>query len=177
MVDHSLRVLYCNPAWDAFARANGGTDRALGANVVGQDLLTFIPDVLHGFYADHLNTTLTGMGTWKHDYECSTPSEFRVFRLQACPLTDERELLLCHAPMLVRPHYRDAVRSLRRNGLVRMCSHCRRTSRNGGIGAWDWIPEHLAHPPENRKDDLCESCAEYYSVGRSPWPEAIWRVS
>lgn len=172
VVDTYLQVLYCNPAWDAFARANGGSDAALGKSLINRNLLTFIPEVLKPFFSTGLRSAFSGVGTWKHDYECSSPAEFRIFRLQALPLRDANELLLCHTRMVAGPHYRAPKQAQDRQGPVRMCALCRCTSQMNG-STWDWIPEYLARPPEPRVDDLCDSCSAYYRLGKRPWPEGI----
>lgn len=172
VLDSSCRILYCNRAWDDFAKANGGSAAAYGRSLQGQCLTSYIPGWLRPFYVDHLRQATWG-GMWTHVYECSSPTEFRLYRLQALALPDTRELLICHACLSLSPHTRVPVKPDPRahysNGVVAMCSHCRRTKRIGAAISWDWIPEFLAHPPENRADDLCERCEAYYSRGITPW--------
>jgi hypothetical protein len=171
VLDSSYRILYCNQAWDDFARANGGSAGTCGSALEGRCLTSFIPGPLRAFYADHLRSAMWG-GMWSHVYECSSPTEFRLYRLQALALPDTRELLTCHTCLSLTPHARIPVKpdpgAHSPNGVVTLCSHCRRTKR-AGADSWDWIPEFLARPPENRADDLCPGCEAYYNRGVTPW--------
>ncbi len=175
VLSQSLDFLYCNPAWDAFARSNGGAEAALGRNVVGCNLLEFLPGVLRPFLADHLSKALGDLRIWDHFYECSSPHEFRIFRLQALPLPDAGEILICHSLMHVGPHFRAPSRCPSGAGPVRTCCHCRKTAKPGEPQTWLWAPEHVARPPMGCVSDLCPECAEYYEAGRAPWPENVWK--
>ena len=52
------------------------------------------------------------------------------------------------------------------DGLLVMCSNCRRSRRAGtGTGAtavWDWVPNYAATPPPRASHSICRLCAVYY---------------
>jgi hypothetical protein len=176
VLSQSLDILYCNPAWDAFACANGGGAAAQAANLVGCNLLQFIPAPLQKFFSEHLSLALGDFRIWDHFYECSSPSEFRVMRLQALPLLDASELLIAHTVMYVGPHYRAPSTAAFSDKRVHMCGHCRRSAGTDGLAEWLWVPEHLARPPLNCANTLCPECANYYAGGCQPWPATVWRA-
>ncbi len=176
IMNQSLDFLYCNRAWDTFARTNGGGTAALGENVASRNLREFVPGVLHRFFADHLSSVLRDVTMWDHYYECSSPGEFRIFRLQALALTDSMELLVCHTLIHAGPHFRKPACYCSAGGPVVLCSHCRRTAKPGPSPAWLWVPEHLTKPPSDVVSDLCPECSDYYATGRLPWPEHIWKA-
>jgi hypothetical protein len=168
VLDSSLQFLYCNPAWDDFARQNGGTASTMGAALMYQRLLLYVPEILKPFFAGHLNNLRSGGGMWHHEYECSTPTHFCIYELQAVRLPDADEILICHVPLVRRPHTRVPTKpkpGLHGGPEVHMCCHCRCTRREDGSGIWDWIPDYLAKPPRNQIADLCPPCVEYYRCG------------
>jgi hypothetical protein len=166
VLNGSLDFLYCNPAWDQFAQANGGTPEVFGAALMHRNLLQFVPEVLKTFFINNLYALRPGRSIWHHRYECSSPSEFRVFELQALRLADEDEILICHSPITCRPHNRTPVEPPREPaGVVRMCCHCRRTCLDSGSGIWEWVPEYVARAPKQCVADLCRPCADYYRHG------------
>jgi hypothetical protein len=169
VIEHTGQIVYCNPAWDEFAAANSGSAAALSTGVLGRNLMDFIPPVLKPFYAKNLLKTPPYL-IWDHNYECSTPSEFRIFRLQALRLKDTGEILLVHSLQIRRPHTRRPMEPPAMRGQVAMCAHCRRTHA-GTNGEWLWTPEFIAHPPEDRADSLCRRCADYYDGVAASWTE------
>jgi len=50
ILDSQYRIMYCNPAWNRFAIANGAPQLANEA-VVGSDLFAAIPEVLRASYS------------------------------------------------------------------------------------------------------------------------------
>jgi hypothetical protein len=176
VLSQSLTFLYCNPAWDAFALSNGGTEAALARSVIGRNLLDFIPPVLQAFFSERLSSVLGEMRMWDHFYECSSPSEFRIFRLQALALHDAGELLVCHTAVHAAPHYRPPSRLPTTEGPVRICCHCRKAAKADDGQKWLWAPELLIRPPRDRVNDLCPECSEYYNTGHAPWPEQVWKA-
>ena len=169
VLDSSLQFLYCNPAWDDFARSNGGTESVLAHSLMHKRLLTYIPEIIKPFFVEHFNALRAGGGIWRHRYECSSPTDFRMFEMQAVRLWDENEILICHILKINRPHDRTPIDPPpRRLGQVHICCHCRRTLRQDDSGIWDWIPAYLTDPPADRADDLCPPCAENYREGFEP---------
>src|SRR5579884_3888360 len=49
ILDSQYRFLYCNPAWDAFAKANGAPG-LVAESMLGFDLFDAVPEVLKSAY-------------------------------------------------------------------------------------------------------------------------------
>jgi len=165
-LDSSLQIVYCNAAWDAFAAANGGCD-LLRPAPLGHPLLNYIGGSLAGYYESAYRSVLQTSELWRHVYECSSASVYRKYAMQVLPMKRMRGLLVVNSLCVERPHEpaRNGVRPLDyrfANGMVVMCSHCRRTKRSDGSEQWDWVPEHVATMPRNTSHGLCGVCFEYY---------------
>ncbi len=48
------------------------------------------------------------------------------------------------------------------NGLITMCSHCRRVERADEPEVWDWVPAWVEHMPDETSHSLCRPCLDYY---------------
>lgn len=168
VLDHSLRIVYCNAAWDRFAERNGG-DSCRRERVVGADLPAVIADPLRLFYTDGFRRVLTTQCPWEHEYECSSAESNRFLHMRALPL-GKRHLLVENSVVVERPHdpqrlrmppietmYTDA------SGSILMCAHCRRTRRiTQTAPVWDWVPDFVNNLPRRTSQGLCENCRAYY---------------
>jgi hypothetical protein len=67
-LDSKLRFVYCNPAWDKFARENDGVE-LMGDAVIGSQILNVIPDVLKPFYTRMFDEVRRSALVWEHVYE------------------------------------------------------------------------------------------------------------
>jgi len=165
-LDADLRITYCNTAWDRFAVANGGPELMRPAPI-GRPLLDFISGPLAAYYAAALGNARSAPEPWHHVYECSSPAAFRRFVMHVFPDKVTHGLLVVNSLCVERPHEPGQTR-LRdadyrgRNGLIVMCSHCRRTRRDGPLEEWDWVPEYVEHQPPKTSHGLCNPCLEYY---------------
>ena len=176
VLDSSLRIAYCNTAWDRFAAANGGND-LLRPAPIGRSLVDSIGEPLSAFYESAYQGVLHSLEPWRHFYECSSPATFRKFSMHVLPLRSTGGLLVVNSLCVERPHglgagppseaaYRQA------DGLIVMCSHCRRTRRTEAVGRdavgrdaieqWDWVAEYVAEMPPRTSHGLCKVCLEYY---------------
>jgi len=61
ILDSQHRFVYCNPAWDHFARSNQGS-QLTGESVAGTDLFDVVPSVLTAYYSDVFQHVLSGGG-------------------------------------------------------------------------------------------------------------------
>jgi hypothetical protein len=163
VLDPDGKILWTNPAWERFARENGGHDLERFASYYAG-----IGPVLRGFYESAFaNALLTG-AVYVQEYECSSPDVFRKFHLQAMPVAG-KGLLLTHSLLVERPHehqqapaaaappdrYRGA------NGIVVQCSNCRRV-RRAGEEVWDWVRDWVAASPPNTSHGICAPCLGFY---------------
>jgi len=177
MLDSDLRIIYCNKAWDQFASRNGGT----GLNrrtILGMPVLDVVAEPLKAFYEDAFSLAKEKGQSWEHDYECSSPSAFRLFHMRVLPLADSY-LLVENSLRFERPHGperpvmpADSALYVSKDGVLTMCSHCRRTRRIDTTTApvWDWVPAYLVEPPGSVSHGLCRNCHAYFY----PSPAAIF---
>lgn len=168
VVDSKLSFVYCNPAWDVFALKNGGHN-ILRTSVIGTSILAAIPKVLGDFFEDGFDRVRKEMETWEHDYECSSPRHFRMFRMRVLPIRD-RHFLVEHVLRVETPHgCRDLPTDslshyLGANLTITMCCHCRRTLRvNPEIpNTWDFVRLFIDNPPALVSHGLCAVCRTHY---------------
>lgn len=162
VLSSDLRILQVNAAWDQFARANGGAD-LLARWVPGSSLLDAIADELKRFYRDGFARARESGERWEHDYECSSAVEFRKYRMIAYPLN--ASFVVTHALLVRGSHQGEALlpsQDYEREGIVAMCSHCRRVRRVARPERWDWVPAYVAEPTHNISHGLCGPCYRFY---------------
>lgn len=164
-LDGDDRIAMFNDANLRFCQAEGGGPSALPW--LGQGYLDVVPDVLRPFYQDLFGRARSG-GVHSHEYQCSSPTRFRSYRMWIHPLTD-RNLLVIHRLIEDREHTQvrpDASVILARyrheDGLIRQCAHCRAVLRVGQPPTWDWVPELLIAPDPKTSSGLCPPCVIHY---------------
>jgi hypothetical protein len=170
-------IVYCNPAWDAFARENGGDPGALGRSVRGMAWRSFINgEDIAAAVSRFMEYALRGYST-SFLSECNSAEVGRVIMnrfepvrsqpggrtvgvaavyslVRSCPIG---ELHQPHAPR--RELYRDA------EGRVRMCAFCRRVRRGSDDGRWDFVPQFLDDPGLPLTQAHCNTCYALLSDG------------
>jgi hypothetical protein len=164
-VSEALDITYCNPAWDAFALKNEGEPGVFRAQVVSRNLLEFVPADLKAFHAGLFAKARSTDQPVNHDYECSSATMFRLYRMQIYPL--DQGFAVINSLRLEHPHDRTPLEpkdALYRSegGLIRMCANCRRTNRTSDPAAWDWVPAYVDRERENVTHGVCPLCLEYY---------------
>lgn len=145
ILDSGYRFVHCNPAWDNFATMNGAP-RLTGESVIGSSIFEAIPDVLKNFYSEAF-TRARRRGLWEVSYECSSPDQFRKYRMRVHALKNRAWLLVTNPLVYESAHRNVAVADsklyLQANGLVLMCSHCRCSQRVNLPDQWDFVPDYL----------------------------------
>ncbi len=165
IVSETLDITYCNPAWNTFAQQNAGGAEVLKDRVISRNLLDFIPHELKSFHADlFARARATGQPV-NHDYECSSPNLYRLYRMRIYPL--DSGFAVINSLRVEHPHDRTSLApddATYRNsaGLIRMCSNCRRTNRANEPAVWDWVPDYAKRVPANATHGVCPTCLEYY---------------
>jgi hypothetical protein len=174
-LDGRSRIAMFNDASARFAAAEGGGPRALPW--LGQSYLAVVPEVLRPFYRDLFAQVRSSGVAHSHDYQCSSPLRFRLFRLVVQPLSRE-DLLLVHRLSEVRDHVHARpseplviARYRGDDGLIRQCAHCRCVRRVDQESTWEWAPELLGEPGPEVSFGLCPPCVTFYlrSSRPSPW--------
>jgi hypothetical protein len=161
-----LRLMYCNPAWDRFAKANGAPQLTSGS-VIGSDLFDAIPSVLRSAYSKAFQQVLSTGQVWEQSYECSSPTLFRKFRMRIHLLKPQNWFLVTNALIFERPHTRttelDSNAYVDANGLITTCAHCRCSRRVDSSNQWDFVSEHLRVKSSVKVSHvLCPVCRVYF---------------
>lgn len=159
---------YRNGAWTRFASSNGAPQLA---EWNGTPITDVFADEIKDFYLRLFEEVRETQEPRDHDYECSSPVDFRIFRLRVLPLR-ERGLLLLHHLTVEHPHTRPAhppadERYRSNAGIIAMCAHCRRVRRVSEPKTWDWVPAYLEPNQLGISHGLCELCFRHY------YPELI----
>ncbi len=172
LLDSQFRIMYCNPAWNRFARSNGAP-RLAGELVLGCDLFDAIPDVLKPAYSDAFRRVLTTGQVWEQSYECSSPTLFRVFRMRIHLLRPQDWFIVTNTLVVERWHESMARAEensyVDGNGITTTCAHCRCSRRVDKPDQWDFVPENLKLRPDSAvklSHGLCPLCRAYfYRIG------------
>ena len=167
-LDADFRVVYCNAAWDRFASANKGETTKSSA-VQGKFVLEAFSEPLKGFYERAFRAVRQTGQTWEHCYECSSPELFRRFRMRVLFLPESDIVLVISSLEIECPHgperqprVFDPVFYQNRDGLISMCSSCRRTRQADAPESWDWVPHLIEKMPRNVSHGLCPVCLDYF---------------
>ena len=164
VVQRDSRIIYCNRAWDKFALENGG-DTLIRANVLGTNVQDVLPEPLLQFYQDAFKQVLSTGTSWAHDYECSSPGLYRLFRMQVLRLSGSH-LLVMNSPRIQENHLVDVFASAQdatyidEHGILTLCCNCRRARRVDFADkeVWDWVPRFIEKPPTKISHGLCRIC-------------------
>jgi len=165
VLDQGLNIAWCNAAWDGFALSNGG-EPLLRNSQVGRNVVEVTPAVLRPFYAKMYAAVMQRGQEMNCEYECSSDRTLRRFHMHLAKLeTRNRGSLLVIVNSLILeaeipdPGMHYGFRELRdENGLITMCSHCRRTRKPGSGDRWMWVPELVREMPPDVSHGLCSIC-------------------
>lgn len=173
-IDPDGRVFYVNPAWDEFARDNGGSPAVRAPAVLGTDLFAAIPTPLRAFYKGLFEVAVEdgpqpARGPVRHTYECSSEALYRRFQMSVYPLDRGNGVMIVNAKVLARAHdaaLRPAVtpadHHVDAHGMVHQCCHCRRMKNLAHPGRWDWVPAWVKRCPEGASHTICDPCFDFY---------------
>lgn len=161
VLSKDLRILRTNAAWRRFALANGG-ESFLARWKHGSSLLDVIPDELKPFYRQSFARATEADERWDHDYECSSPELFRKYRMIVYPFGGS--FVVTHALLVEGPHRvaHDPGKHYETQGVIAMCSHCRRVRCTSELERWDFVPSYLAPGYTKVSHTLCPPCWRYY---------------
>ena len=171
-LDRELKIVYCNQAWDRFAESNGGA--ALKRPTPhGMCVLDVIPEPLKALYRSaYLNVFATSR-QWVYDYECSSATVHRLFRMTALHRPKDELILVTNFLLEERPHGNEWL-IMQPNPAVyegpgdsiAICSLCRR-ARWWDCRGWDWVPAYVERPPARLAYGVCETCRHKLVSGRT----------
>ncbi len=161
-LDAALRMVYVNPAWTAFANANGG-EKLLEEFQLGGRIDRYFSPPLRSFYVDKLANVLRTGRPLSHFYECPSPTMRRAFRMRAYRADPGPFLIVTNDLVLEEPAdpAAGAHELPPRDGIVVQCSHCRRVRARAST-TWVWAPAYVASPPPLLSHGLCPPCTAYF---------------
>jgi hypothetical protein len=163
-LDHRLRIVYCNEAWDRFAESNGGAAMKR-RTPYGSNVLDVVPEFLKPLYRSAFLNVFATRRNWEFHYECSSATDYRLFRMSVTLSAKNDDLIVVVNSLVeLRPHGQDRPVGLPdpdlyvgRGGGIAMCFICRRTRRRDA-GGWDWVPSYIESPPAPLVYTFCDAC-------------------
>jgi hypothetical protein len=169
VIDGDFKIRYCNAAWDKFALENGGV-HLVRKHQIGRNVMDVTPPPLRPFY-EKLFRAVLKLGEEMHCvYECSSDRTFRRFHMHVMRKKTAGQgsrLAIVNSPVSEvarRPsEARYDLAALREeNGLVTMCSHCRRTRLPGQEARWVWLPDLVREMPREVSHGICPVCFDLH---------------
>lgn len=166
ITDDDLVIRAYNQAYLTFAHANGllNPERRCG---IGCSLLAGSNEPARSFYTQAFQTVLAEHGAFHQDYECSSPTERREFRLSAYATVSGQALVISHHLVIAEPipttdqvAYSPAHCSP--DGFVIQCCHCRKVRNFTANERWDWVPSCVESMPNNVSHTFCPRCFDHY---------------
>lgn len=164
LLDSQRRIVRCNREWDRFALANRG-GAAISRKVIGTDIMSVIPLHLRDFYSTAYDNVQRYRRDWWHIFECSSPTQLRTFHMRILHVDNGGFLTintLISSTDLEMPEPRAVSDYADADGVVTMCSHCRRVRRGRDPRIRDWVPELLIASKLLVTFDLCQFCTAYH---------------
>jgi hypothetical protein len=162
-LDRDDRLAHCNRAWDRFALENNGA-AAMRQSQLTHYIFDVIPTSLTTFYRELYESVRTTRKERTHIMECSSPLLLRRFHMSVNPF-GESGLLIVDTLLEETPHIRESHEAessyVDGNGIVMICSHCRRTQNVRQPERWDWVPEFLGSDMRV-SHGLCPLCLNYH---------------
>jgi hypothetical protein len=160
VIDSKSTIVYCNPAWDYFARRNDG-ERATSSYVVGHAYLAYIPEVLLPRYRQLITNATVERAVCGEDYEGRSAQAYYRYRLTLLPIPGTSLVAMVHSVFVERAVPQQPMRASEYHHgpgkVVTMCAQCRRTRRNPNHH-WDWVPEFVKTAPRRVSHGICPEC-------------------
>jgi len=167
-------LAYFNPAWQRFARENGGEPAISRDWGLGVSVMDAAPKELKEFYENYFarsfkSDPLIGQPP-HHEYECSSAEIYRKLMMTCHALKEEKGLIVVNSVLVERTHDPqeripqppDESTYVGSNGLVCQCVHCRRVLNIIVENRWDWVPQWVTGIPPKTSYTLCETCFGAY---------------
>lgn len=166
IVDRELVIRAYNRAYVDFADANGLTDieQRFG---LGSDILAAFSEPARTFYAEAYHCVLAEQRAFHQRYECSSPTQRRLFLLSAYASVGGKSLVIAHhltveEPIPIDDQQARSATHCSPDGLVVQCSHCGKVRNFLAPDRWDWVPELIAQRPSNVSHTFCPRCFDHY---------------
>ncbi|MFW5845177.1 MAG: hypothetical protein ACOCXJ_03030 [Planctomycetota bacterium] len=161
LLDEELRLAGWNAAYLLFAKHNGDPELA-GRFPLGTPLDAVVAPDLLPFYEQAYRTVLTTGEAFSCDYDCSSATHYRAFRMQAHALVRHGCILVSNHLRIECDHDEDghplSSAHRRDDGSIVQCAHCRKIRDHRYLNKWDWVPSTVAAQPLNTSHGICPLC-------------------
>lgn len=170
-----LTIAFLNDAWFDFARENRAGDDFLEGFGIGSSVDVGGDDPMNRYFIDCIHRSLREERAVAFQYECPAPETFRLMQVNFLPLRNDlcvisiaRVKSSSHQAQGRDPRAGTAFDYLNDDGLISMCSCCRRVRVPGTEHEWDFVPALIEDPVDTISHTFCESCKAYWLTVRSP---------
>ncbi|MBI2258017.1 MAG: hypothetical protein HYU67_03860 [Flavobacteriia bacterium] len=166
-LDSELRFIYFNKAWFNFAKDNDDIEKIIIQYPILSPFDTSVCGVLNKFYIEAFKKVIEEETVWRHDYECSSKEEFRIFHMDVFPIATKKGLIVINSlkksEAITQHNFKPNTKDyLQKDGLYYQCSNCRKTQHSKNLHQWDWIPDWVEKCPNNTSHTICPICFDFY---------------
>ena len=169
-ISSELDLIYFNKAWAEFYTRNSDGGSLPKSIEPGAPLLDHFASSEKNYYKELYQKVLDQREVLHHEHEWHALDTFNIYAQTLYPLEVGRGVLIVNNLKVPKGTQRAASVSseeidksyMKADGFYHQCSNCRKTHRNGGTGAWDWIPANVDAPPDNVSHTICPVCFEHY---------------
>jgi hypothetical protein len=165
-----LKLIYFNKAWFEFSKQNNGEPEISEIFTIGTAFESAINGTIKDFYISNYKKVLRDLKVWKHEYECSSPTLYRIFCQDVYPLKNAEGIVVVNSLKTQRPLDNKDHKNVNlltteyadKNGIITQCTNCRKTQRVNNIDVWDWLPAYVYESTKNVSHSICPICYDYY---------------
>lgn len=165
IIDDAMILKAYNNAWINFAKTNNGA-KALVDFPLGANLMDAGEEPIRSFLAQAYTRALRNNEPFEQNYECSSATEYRLFRQTAYPLFKSKGLMISHHLIKEKLHEEKATEFSKRffneHGIIIQCQNCRKIRGPEDDRTWYWVPSLVATPLSNISHSICTPCLDHY---------------
>lgn len=165
-----LKLIYFNKAWFDFAKSNNGEPDISIRFHLNSDFESGLSGLMKDYYIRSYKEVMRKMEVWRHEYECSSASNYRLYSQDVYPLKNGEGIIIVNSLQIDRiideefrktstlsiTNYED------KKGMIIQCSNCRKTKRKDPSEIWDWVPTLVEETQKNSINSICPVCYDYY---------------
>ncbi|MES2589565.1 MAG: hypothetical protein V4622_11350, partial [Bacteroidota bacterium] len=130
-----LKLIYFNNAWLEFSKQNNGEPEISRRFTIGTSIESTMTGPIKDYYLTNYKRVFQDLKVWKHEYECSSSTEYRVFSQDVYPLKNSEGIIIVNSLKIGRPfnnkdHKKNTLKKadyIDHNGIITQCCNCRKT--------------------------------------------------
>lgn len=171
-----LTIAYLNDAWFNFARSNQAGADFFERFGVGSSIDFAGENPANRRFIESIRASLADKKARVSYYECPSPQSYRLMQVTFLPISGD-VCIVSNADVVITSHveagrapgYGPVAEYMNQDGMVAMCSSCRRVRDPDSAGAWVFVPAFVENPVDRVSHTLCESCNTWWlSPAASP---------